>query len=70
MVHHHGQSGRNRSCVCVSKITTVPFLVSFHGLLGRLSVVYLHQNKKKAKTEGKKCHAKTMGSKKKPIYLI
>jgi len=33
-------------------------------------VVYLQQNKKKTKTEGKKCHAKTMWSQKKPIELI
>jgi hypothetical protein len=31
------------------------------------SQVYLQQNKKKAKTEGKKCHAKTRRSKKKQI---
>ena len=30
----------------------------------------MQQNKKKAKAEGKKCHAKTIGSKKKPIELI
>jgi len=34
------------------------------------SQVYLEQHKKKAKDKGKKCHAKTMRSKKKPIELI
>ena len=31
------------------------------------SQVYLQQNKKKAKAEGKNCHAKTMWSQEKPI---
>ena len=30
----------------------------------------MQQNKKKGKAEGKKCHAKTMRSKKTPIELI
>ena len=33
-------------------------------------VVYLHQIKKKAKAEGKTCHAKTMLSLEKPIKLL
>jgi len=33
-------------------------------------LVYLQQNKKKEKAEGKNCHAKTMWSQEKPIYLI
>jgi hypothetical protein len=32
-------------------------------------MVYLQLNKKKAKTEGKNCHAKTMWSQEKPISL-
>jgi hypothetical protein len=35
-----------------------------------LEVVYLQQIKKKAKAEGKTCHAKTMLSLEKPIKLL
>jgi hypothetical protein len=38
--------------------------------LGRGKQVYLQQIKKKAKTEGKTCHAKTMLSLEQPIKLL
>ena len=34
---------------------------------GDIGFFYLQQNKKKAKAEGKNCHAKTMWSQEKPI---
>jgi hypothetical protein len=37
---------------------------------GQGIVVYLQQIKKKAKAEGKTCHAKTMLSLEKPIMLL
>ena len=36
----------------------------------RVWVVYLQQNKKKAKAEGNNCHAKTMWRQEKPIHLV
>ena len=53
-------SSRIKKCDDLGKMSHKSFTVHFFPSL----YVYLQQNKKKAKTKGKECHAKTMKSKK------